>query len=179
MKKKSSAQLDREIAEALAKPSVHAAKKADHPSGLDWSDLAPTGIRVQAHSGDLPLEDATADEIRREMDRRLSGYRAVVHVPGRRKKWSLAIHELVEAKPWTKRHVPKDVWAVVVSDVGGGAAHATRKSPAAEKKRQVKELQHERERIFQAMGYAGNTAEQVRRYHGMIAEIDAKMRMLK
>ncbi len=169
--KKSSAQLDREIAEVLAKPA-HAAK-----SGGEWSDLAPTGIRVQTHSGDMPLEEATSEEIRREMDRRLAAYRALVHVPARRKKWSHAIYALAQAKPWIK--VPSDVWNVVLSDVRGGSSHATRKSPAAEKKRQIKELQQERERIFQAMGYAGNTKEQVRRYHDMIAEIDAKMRLIE
>ena len=42
-----------------------------------------------------------------------------------------------------------------------------------------KALQQTKERYFQALGYAGNTADQVRKYHAAIAEIDAKMRLLK
>lgn len=42
-----------------------------------------------------------------------------------------------------------------------------------------KALQEARERYLQALGYAGNTDDQVRKYHAAIAEIDAKVRLLK
>lgn len=42
-----------------------------------------------------------------------------------------------------------------------------------------KALQQMRERYLQVLGYAGNTPEQVRKYHDAIAEVDAKMRLLK
>jgi hypothetical protein len=60
-----------------------------------------------------------------------------------------------------------------------GSSHATKKKPAITKKREIQELQDGRDRVFQALGYAGNTAEQVRRYHAMIDEINAKLGQLK
>lgn len=50
---------------------------------------------------------------------------------------------------------------------------------ARERKRQLKALENERESLFRAMGYAGNTREQVDRYHVMIREIEQKMRALR
>jgi hypothetical protein len=47
----------------------------------------------------------------------------------------------------------------------------------AQKKRELKDLQQARERTFRALGYAGNTPDQVRKYHDAIAEIDAKMKL--
>jgi hypothetical protein len=117
--KKSKAQLDADIAASVHKTHrpgcgcSHATKL-----GSEWSDLAPTGIRVQTHSGTMPLEDATAVEIRQEMNRRLSGYRALAHVPYRRKDWALKVYELAQAKPWTMDQVPHDVWGLVLTDVG-------------------------------------------------------------
>lgn len=101
---------------------AHATKRraTEEVLGVDWSDLAPTGIRVQTHSGDMPLEDATPVEIRKDMNRRLSGYRALTHVPFRRKKWALAVYELAQAKPWVMDQVPHDVWGLVLADVGRG-----------------------------------------------------------
>jgi len=98
--------------------AFHATKREEHPSGVEWSDLAPTGIRVETHSGTMPLEEATAVEIRRDMNRRLSGYRALAHVPARRKKWALAVYELAQAKPWVMDQVPHDVWGLVLADIG-------------------------------------------------------------
>ena len=49
-------------------------------------------------------------------------------------------------------------------------------SPAA-KKRELKDLQRAKEDLFRALGYAGNTPDQVRQYHEAIAEIDAKMKL--
>lgn len=102
--------------------AAHATKRrsTEETLGVEWSDLAPTGIRVQVHSGDIPLEEATPVEIRRDMNRRLSGYRALTHVPGRRKKWALAVYELAQAKPWAMDQVPHDVWGLVLADVGRG-----------------------------------------------------------
>lgn len=62
-------------------------------------------------------------------------------------------------------------------------AAAIAKKPAdqwtpAQKKQELKALKQAKERYFQAMGYAGNTADQVRKYHEAIAEIDAKMKLL-
>jgi len=133
--KKKSSQLNREIAEVLATTSH--ATKSPRASGGEWSDLTPTGLRVQTHSGDMPLEEATPAEIRHDMGRRLAGFRALINVPVRRKKWSRDVYALVQAKPWIRNQVPNDVWKIVLSDLGeSGAAHATRrKSPAAEKKR--------------------------------------------
>lgn len=124
-KKKSSSQLQREIDRALAKDFT----ASNHPSGVEWGDLAPTGIRVQTHSGDAPLEEATAVEIRRDMNRRLTGYRALAHVPGRRKKWALAVYELAQAKPWIMDQVPHDVWGLVLADIGRSEkrSHAVKK----------------------------------------------------
>ena len=47
----------------------------------------------------------------------------------------------------------------------------------AQKKRELKDLQHAKEQTFRALGYAGNTPDQVRKYHEAIAEIDAKMKL--
>lgn len=106
----------------LSSKSAHSTKRraTEEVLGVDWSDLAPTGIRVQTHSGDMPLEDATPVEIRKDMNRRLSGYRALTHVPFRRKKWALAVYELAQAKPWVMDQVPHDVWGLVLADVGRG-----------------------------------------------------------
>lgn len=51
-------------------------------------------------------------------------------------------------------------------------------TPAA-KKRELKDLQRAKERYFQSLGYAGNTPDQVRKYHDAIDEIEAKMRLFK
>lgn len=117
--------------------SSHATKRgAADPIGAEWDDLAPTGIRVQAHSGDMPLEDATPVEIRRDMNRRLAGFRALSHVPARRKKWALAVYELAQAKPWVMDQVPHDVWGLVLADVGRGTrsstGHATKRGAGVE-----------------------------------------------
>ena len=48
-----------------------------------------------------------------------------------------------------------------------------------QQKQSMRELQQSRERYLQALGYAGNTPDQVRKYHAAIEEIDAKMRALK
>lgn len=47
----------------------------------------------------------------------------------------------------------------------------------AQKKRELKDLQQAKENYFRALGYAGNTPDQVRKYHDAIAEIDAKMKL--
>ena len=49
----------------------------------------------------------------------------------------------------------------------------------AQKKRELKDLQRAKEDYFRALGYAGNTPDQVRKYHDAIEEIDAKMRLFK
>lgn len=46
-----------------------------------------------------------------------------------------------------------------------------------QKKRELKDLQNAKENYFRALGYAGNTPEQVRKYHDAIAEIDAKIKL--
>ncbi len=70
-------------------------------------------------------------------------------------------------------------------------ADALSKKPAAErtvhdrlavmspsqKKRELKDLERARDDHFRALGYAGNTPEQVRKYHAAIDEINAKMRI--
>jgi len=60
---------------------------------------------------------------------------------------------------------------------GCGHDHATRKKRAAESQ-EMKDLREAKERLFSALGYAGNTSDQVREYHRRIAEIDVKMRIL-
>ena len=45
------------------------------------------------------------------------------------------------------------------------------------KKRELKDLQQAKENYFRALGYAGNTPDQVRKYHEAIAEIDAKIKL--
>ena len=47
----------------------------------------------------------------------------------------------------------------------------------AQKKRELKDLQQAKERTFRALGYAGNTPDQVRKYHEAIEEIDAKIKL--
>lgn len=47
----------------------------------------------------------------------------------------------------------------------------------AQKKRELKDLQSAKERTFRALGYAGNTPDQVRKYHEAIDEIDAKIKL--
>ena len=47
----------------------------------------------------------------------------------------------------------------------------------ADKKRELKDLQRAKEGYFRALGYAGNTPDQARKYHDAIAEIDAKMKL--
>lgn len=47
----------------------------------------------------------------------------------------------------------------------------------SQKKRELKDLQAARENYLRALGYAGNTPDQVRKYHDAIEEIDAKMRL--
>jgi hypothetical protein len=47
----------------------------------------------------------------------------------------------------------------------------------AQKKRELKDLQQAKENYFRALGYAGNTPDQVRKYHEAIAEIDAKIKL--
>jgi hypothetical protein len=49
----------------------------------------------------------------------------------------------------------------------------------SQKKRELKDLQQARERYFRSLGYAGNTPDQVRKYHDAIAEIEAKMKLFK
>ena len=49
----------------------------------------------------------------------------------------------------------------------------------AQKKQELKDLQRAKEGYFRALGYAGNTPDQVRKYHDAIEEIDAKMRLFK
>jgi hypothetical protein len=49
----------------------------------------------------------------------------------------------------------------------------------AQKKRELKDLQRAKEEYFRALGYAGNTPDQVRKYHVAIEEIDAKMKLFK
>lgn len=49
----------------------------------------------------------------------------------------------------------------------------------ADKKRELKDLQRAKEGYFRALGYAGNTPDQVRKYHDAIAEIEAKMKLFK
>ena len=55
--------------------------------------------------------------------------------------------------------------------------HATRKKRVAESQ-EMKDLREAKERLFSALGYAGNGPDQVREYHRRIAEIDAKMKAL-
>jgi hypothetical protein len=47
----------------------------------------------------------------------------------------------------------------------------------SQKKRELKDLQNAKENYFRALGYAGNTPDQVRKYHEAIAEIDEKMKL--
>ena len=47
----------------------------------------------------------------------------------------------------------------------------------ADKKRELKDLERARDGYFRALGYAGNTPDQVRKYHDAIDEIDAKMKL--
>ena len=47
----------------------------------------------------------------------------------------------------------------------------------AEKKRELKDLQRAKEQTLRALGYAGNTPDQVLKYHDSIDEIDAKMKL--
>ena len=49
----------------------------------------------------------------------------------------------------------------------------------AQKKQELKDLQRAKDQYFRALGYAGNTPEQVRKYHDAIDEIDAKMKLFK
>lgn len=58
--------------------------------------------------------------------------------------------------------------------------HAKRKKTPAQLEREIalKELQKSREQLLRALGYAGNTAAQVARYHDQIAAIDDKIRAL-
>lgn len=60
-------------------------------------------------------------------------------------------------------------------------SYARKKKSPAELERDIaiKELSREREQLLNALGYAGNTPEQVRKYHAYIAEVDAKIRALK
>lgn len=60
-----------------------------------------------------------------------------------------------------------------------GLKGSRKPSAASERKRQIKELEHEREHVFQAMAYAGNTPDQVKRYHAMIDEIGDRLRALR
>jgi hypothetical protein len=59
--------------------------------------------------------------------------------------------------------------------------HARKKKSPAELERDIKlkELEHEREQLFRALGYAGNTPAQVARYHEILAENASKMKALK
>jgi len=101
--------------------------QVEHPSGLEWSDLAQTGIRVEVGTTSIPLEEATAVEIRGEMSRRLVGYRALANVPVRRLAWARRIYDLARAKPWVMDQVPHSVWATVLADLQkGGLVDAVR-----------------------------------------------------
>src|SRR4029078_12055057 len=117
MPRKSPAQLDREIAKVLH------AKKTGRALGGEWGDLAPTGIQVESHTGNIALELATPVEIRREMNRRLGAYKALAHVPGRRKQGALQIYELPRAKPWVMDHILHAVWELVLTNNGRGHVH--------------------------------------------------------
>jgi hypothetical protein len=120
---KSPAQIRREVDQELARGQSPRSREqwqqiqGEHPSGLEWSDLSPTGLRVEVGMTDIPLEDATAVEIRGDMSRRLAGYRALAHVPARRLAWARRIYELARAKPWVMDQVPHSVWGMVLADV--------------------------------------------------------------
>ena len=70
----------------------------------------------------------------------------------------------------------EDGWEAEKRDTihGGYSSHATRRTTKVSAERKALELS--RERLFQALGYAGNTPTQVREYHTAIDEIDAKLK---
>lgn len=64
---------------------------------------------------------------------------------------------------------------------GPKARHARKKKSPAELERElaIAELTRTRNQLLNALGYAGNTRDQVTKYHERIAEVDAKIRALK
>ena len=68
----------------------------------------------------------------------------------------------------------------------GKVAHARKKTSsqldreiAKALAKRLKDLQRAKEDYFRALGYAGNTPDQVRKYHDAIAEIDAMLKLFK
>ena len=58
------------------------------------------------------------------------------------------------------------------------AAQLNREIAAAGKTRELKGLEQTREQLLRALGYAGNTPDQVMRYHDKIVAIDAQIKAL-
>ena len=79
----------------------------------------------------------------------------------------------------TPAQLQREIDEALASKRGRGVlgGHATRKKRVAESQ-EMKGLREAKERLFSALGYAGNTSDQVREYHRRIAEIDAKMKAL-
>ncbi len=72
----------------------------------------------------------------------------------------------VKLSPWTDDGHP-----------GASLSGRRRKKPVVSQ--EVKDLQQRREQHLRAMGYAGNTPEQVRKHHEAIDAINAKLRTIK
>jgi hypothetical protein len=152
---KTKAQLDREIAEVLNKPGSERSERR-HSTKLDRDDARMFGRYARR------MEQTKAQAL---ANARSEGFGA---------------HQLDAVEEGWEAERRDTGWGTDTRSTSyvGFPQHATRKAPASEKKRQIQELQRDRDRYLQAMGYAGNSADQVRRYHDKIAEIDGKLRRL-
>jgi hypothetical protein len=69
----------------------------------------PSGIVIDGYQGKIALEDATAAEIREEMDRRVIEFRSSGGVPVRRMIAAREIRDLAEVKPQLWDRIPASV----------------------------------------------------------------------